>query len=137
MAKVHATRKQIIEISDLLRLHLKPSEGGLFAYDGEWSDQKIADTVGGLNANHVAHIRSECFGKLYQRAPVDDVSALKAELAAVKAQGQAIAKNLADLWDLHAKLCATLAVNRVLDVRYLAGQKAAGLNGEHAAAVRQ
>lgn len=128
MARVYSTRAQIIKIGTMLAEHLEPVEGGLFAYDGGWSDDRIAAEAAPLGnaivATHVATVRQELYGNLRKPPEVasDEIAALRAQVAELQRAALAQAAALEKLSDLHAKLCANLALNRVADVRHLSGK---------------
>lgn len=128
MAKfTKATRGQVIAANDLLRQHLKAIEGtSMFAYDGEWSDAKIAEAVGGINADQVANVRLEIFGPLIDRkapsAEGADVALLRAQVAEMQRAMLAQAEAHTKLADLHTKLCVLLSVNQIVDARHLSGK---------------
>lgn len=58
-----ATRKQIIEINDLLREHVTTSGSGFCQYNEPWSDDAIAKKVG-VQPSSVAAVRREIYGNL-------------------------------------------------------------------------
>jgi hypothetical protein len=124
MAKVHSTTKHKLQIAELLAKHLKPHEkaAGQFVYDGDFTDEYIAKLVGdGLNDGHVGRIRLELYGPLYRVPPVVD----DARVTAMQTVIEKLTAELADLNGRHNKLCQTLALNRVADVRHLSNETAA------------
>jgi hypothetical protein len=127
MPRIYATRAQVIKIGMLLAEHLKPVDGGLFSYDGDWSDERVAIEAAPLGnpiaGTHVLGVRQELYGNL-RKPPTDgdDVGALKAQIAELQKAAAAQAQELIKLADLHAKLCLTLSMERISDVRYLSGK---------------
>lgn len=130
--RVVATRLEVIAVHKLLEQHLHKGDGDLWFYDHGWDDQQVADQVakGRLKASHVGSIRSDFFGNLrnYTTGGGGD-AALKTRVEKLEARvGQLetvvgnLVTELASTQDLHQKLCMTLSVNRVYDVRHLAGK---------------
>lgn len=149
MAKVYTSRAQIIRISELLKEHLNPADGGLFSYASDWSDARVAEIVATeanpITAGHVLTVRAELFGNLRTSAPVSAVetrvAALTAELAAERSKSERLDSRLALIEELHAKLCLLVSVNQLVDARHLTGRApsarlAAPTNGAHAQAAR-
>lgn len=127
MGKVHSTRKQIVQIADLLRHHLldASAEPGSYIYGEGWSDDRVAKEAATaenpIQGHHVANVRTEVFGPLYKEPEDDKIASLEKQLRLVRARCQTTEDRLAALQDLHEKLCLTLSINKVLDVRYLKG----------------
>lgn len=131
MAKVYATRTQIVGVSDLLRAHLMPADGGLFVYAEGWSDtliaERLATPANPINEGHVAGLRADLYGNLRKSPapqPVADdarIAILEAALAQERARNDRTAARLEELATLHARLCKTLKLNHVVDVAHLAG----------------
>ncbi|MDQ2079517.1 hypothetical protein RA307_04925 [Xanthobacteraceae bacterium Astr-EGSB] len=130
MAKVVASRAQIIKVSDLLREHLKEAGENLFAYDEGWNDKRVADDVTGITAIHVSKIRTDLYGRIRPAAPallqggvVDEARMARIEkgLAELAADTGKLSELVDEVRRLHAMLCQSISVNRLLDVRHLAG----------------
>lgn len=120
------SRAEVVKINDLLREHLKRvGDTDQWVYDDDWSDQKIAAVVGGgLGVNHVAHVRTEVYGSLRRagsETSADKIEALEASIKELQQAVLAQARAYEALAGLHRKLCETLALNRVADVKHLGG----------------
>lgn len=60
-----ATRRELFAMAELMKKHLQSAGDGLFAYDEEWSDARVAETTApGLVAHHARDLREELHGKL-------------------------------------------------------------------------
>lgn len=114
MARKFASRAEIFAMSGHLAEHCRSEEvdGVKYAVFTEgWDDERIAKTVSpDLNAHHVKSIRDEVFGKLKPR--LKDMDALIEQLSFTQ-------KKLDDLEIKFNKLCDSISVNRVVDVRHL------------------
>ena len=126
----HTSIPETVAISKLLAEHGNMKDG-YYHYHPEWSDERVAKAVHpDLRMIHAATIRKQVYGKLFEKPNSKaDVKELQLGLADM---GQTLAQLSTDwaelkhrldaLADLHAKLCESLSVNRVCDVRHLAGK---------------
>lgn len=118
MNRSFATTPQLIAIHKLIEAHIT-SAGGLCTYEAGWDDERIAREVSPeLNRNHVRRIRSQTFGNLRTHLPSNT---LPPEFEELKKRHDELEQRFNSLLVLHEKLCSTLSVNRILDVRHLSG----------------
>lgn len=50
---------ELIQAGILLNEHLHKQETGLWRYDSDWSDLKVAATVGRIDEGHIARLRKQ------------------------------------------------------------------------------
>ncbi|WP_370135310.1 hypothetical protein [Bradyrhizobium sp. USDA 313] len=86
---------------------------GFCTFRDGWDDQKVADVVGVKKAS-VMGTRIECFGKLRQ-PPREQDHRLDEAIRAI----ENLQRCYDELKQRHDKLCDTLALNRVAEVRHL------------------
>lgn len=105
-----ASTTQVIAIHRMLEEEVEKLEGGLCQYKNpDVSDATLAEKSK-ASVNTVARIRQEMFGKV-RRASVDAETA--ADIRGLKEQ-------LAELTDKHNKLCVTLSLEKIANVKHLA-----------------
>jgi hypothetical protein len=113
----HTTTAEIVKINQLLTEHIRKGDNGLYVYDDGWSDDRVAKGVNPeLNRTQVGRIRLELFGS------IQPVSPGSIALKDMKSRMEELIARISDLEDLHAKLCIGLSVNKVADVKHLAGR---------------
>jgi hypothetical protein len=86
MARIVLTMKERMPVLDLLREVLTPVGEG-FNYPANWTDGRVAETVGGRVApGHVAYLRASMFGKLVHAKPANnnDFDPLEDRVAALE-----------------------------------------------------
>lgn len=123
--RVNASTPQIIAINEKLKEVLQSIGEGMWQYKDQWSDEAVAKFISpDLNHTHIGRIRLECFGQIQARRPTSnrlDVEQLKADNHRLSMENSDIRSRLDAIELLHAKLCDSLSVNRVVDVKHLAG----------------
>lgn len=104
---------ETIQANDLMKVHLVPCEGtDMFEYINGYSDAKVAQEVSPtLRDAHAKNLRMALYGRL-RPAKTDDLESLRDQLKRAVDQ-------LTELTVKHNKLCDSLSVNKVLDVRHL------------------
>lgn len=107
---------QRVEIVDLLRVHIRKRDDGLFEYEEPWSDRLIADKYKVASAV-VAKMRNELFGQLYAKRGGGNQSGTK--FVELSARLDALTASHAELLVKFDKLVVMLAANRVADVSHL------------------
>lgn len=83
MAKVGSIvmkQAEIIQAGILLQQHLVKQEGGLYRYVDDWSDDKIAETVGRINGSHIERLRRQLGMALERHVKPHSASAYQARL---------------------------------------------------------
>jgi hypothetical protein len=134
-----ATTTEIIRIGALLAEH-GTCEGGFYEYHNGWDDGRIAQEVSpDLGIGHVSRVRREVYGNFRPGKPgahADEIAALQCSVRALTTELQTARGEIAELRaradaaaDLHAKLCESLSINRVLSVGHLAGRPPLGIKG--------
>lgn len=102
MTKIHITRAELFKASGLLTAHCAVDGEGFAVYEAGWDDGKIAAQISEtLNASHIMRLREEAIGRT---RPFSKSSSNK---------------KLEELILKHNKLCETLSLNKVADVRHL------------------
>ena len=93
----HATRRQLIQINDLLREHLVDAGNGFWIYAPDWSDEKISLIVD-VAKTSVAASRLECYGKFPTKAAVaENTGELRSRVAVLEGQVAMIDARIAKL----------------------------------------
>jgi len=117
MARTHTTTAEIIKIHKLLAEHIHKGENGLYTYDKDWSDDRIAKEVNpNLQRTQVGKIRLELFGAIQ---PTVGENVIVKEL---RSKIDELTIRLSELENLHAKLCSTITINKISDVKHLTGR---------------
>lgn len=127
-----ASRQETVKMAMLMEKYLHPSpEGdGTFTYDTGWDDGKIAREVApDLGHGHAAGVRMEMHGPIRAaQAPKASAKELEAKIDGLQSKVikmnddyYALLKIVENTRVLHARLCLALAMNQVLDVKYLMG----------------
>lgn len=133
MGRVVMSRRQEHDAKALMdkHLHKMPGSESLYDYNKEWSDARIAEEIGyksSTSTQAIGKLRLELFGKLGNVSTgagnnarrIDDV---EAQLKALQANYAMILNELTGMRERFAKLCQTLAINKVADVRHLAREQ--------------
>lgn len=126
------TRNEIIEAHKMLQKRLKaPSEtGGFWEYERDWDDARIAKIVRSdegdeIRPTAIGKLRLELFGPVRPTGGgvvfAGKFEAVERRLGETEALGRELAKRVDELAVLHKRLCETLALNRVAEVKHLAG----------------
>lgn len=105
MTRLVMSNVETVQAGVLLHANLTPVEGreNLFTYNEGWSDEKVADTVGRVNAAHIARLRISL--------------GMNLSVVSKDAGYNQLAADFKQLLDLHNKLCDLLTLNRVVDAR--------------------
>lgn len=122
------TRRQSFDASKLLEEHLHklPGSESMYEYDKEWSDARVAEEIK-LNSKWapqvIGRLRLELFGKISSNrtgGPSGErIEALEGTVRALQANLAVVLNTLQDLQGRHEKLCTSLSLHKVLDVRHL------------------
>ena len=134
-----ASTPEVIRINNLLQEHGGMADG-FFGYHPGWDDARIVREVHEeLSPATAARIRREMYGNFRsgtKGAHSDEIEGLRASLRALQTELQTTNRDIAELRaradaaaDLHAKLCESLSINRVLAVSHLAGRPPLGIKG--------
>jgi hypothetical protein len=119
------SRTEIIKANELLKEHLIAEASGLFSYRDDWSDDRIASELrsGMPPMNAIKNLRAELFGQL-RKSPAKDA---EPRIAALEDAVRNLVLQLAALSDKHTKLCETLSLNQIVNVRHLKNSCANGV----------
>lgn len=121
---------QKVKVFNLLQEHLEILDNGYCRYaDPDISDHTLASWIAAddapfATAKHISGIRLSSFGKLRDRikpilADENIINGIRDDIARLTDGMLNTNKQLAQLIAKHDKLCQSLSVNKVLDVRHL------------------
>jgi len=118
----------VIKIGRVLEERLKLLGDGFVAYLDGWSDLRIG-TDFGYSQQAIGNLRMELYGRLraHRGSASFDVeeriSDLEARIVQLTTIINSQASELHALQILHGRLCDTLAINRIADVKHLRGEQ--------------
>jgi hypothetical protein len=117
MARTHTKTAEIVKINQLLTEHCHKGENGLYNYDKDWSDDRIAKEVNpNLQRTQVGKIRLELFGAIQPTVGENTI------IKELRTKIDELNTRLHELENLHAKLCSSLTINKISDVKHLTGR---------------
>lgn len=109
------TQLEVIKANDLFKTYLvKVADSDVYEYLNDYSDAKIAEEIDPgktLSGASVGNLRLQIYGKL--RPPRAD------RVEDIITQLQNVVRTLEELTLKHNRLCETLAINKIVDVRHL------------------
>jgi hypothetical protein len=130
------TRQQVIKAAALIEQHMRsvPDSDGVWAYDPEWSDARVAQEVGvegklpavtisGLRLDLDPPRRVNVLRGMAALGNARQIEALESQVKTLQSNLATALNAISSLQCRFEKLCMKLSLDKVTDVRYLAADQ--------------